>query len=128
MKTLKIVLALTAIIAISAVTIGLTFAHYTGNPFTTRTNSVQDTFTEDWWTRMEDYMQTRWNGIEDQTWFNDMTQYMEEHYTEVQNQEWFNDMLEYMEDRGYNFGNRNYDDTYFGPRSSSRRGFGCWGW
>ncbi len=77
---------------------------------------------------MEDYMQTRWSGIEDQTWFNDVTQYMEEHYTEVQNQEWFNEMLEYMEDRGYNFGSRNYDDTYFGPRSSSRRGFGCWGW
>ncbi len=128
MKTLKIVIALTAIIAISAVTIGLSFAHYTNTPFTPRTTSVQDTFNEDWWTRMQNYMQTRWNGIEDQTWFNDMTQYMEEHYSEVQNQEWFNQMLEYMKDRGYYYGNNNIDDTYYGPRSSGRRGFGCWGW
>jgi len=128
MKILKIAIALTAIIAISAVTIGLSFAHYANTPFTTRTNSVQDTFDEDWWTRMQDYMQTRWNGIEDQTWFNDMTKYMEEHYSEVQNQEWFDQMLEYMEDRGYYYDNGNYDDTYYGPRSSGRRGFGCWGW
>ena len=126
MKTPKIVIALTAIIAISTVTIGLSFAHYTNTPFTTRTNSVQDTFNEDWWTRMQDYMQARWNGIEDQTWFNDMTQYMEEHYDEVQNQEWFNQMLEYMEDRGHYFGTNNIDDTYHGPRSSGRGGFGCW--
>ena len=127
MKTLKIAIALTAIIAISAVTIGLSFAHYQNTPFTTTTNSVQDTFDEEWWTRMQDYMQIRWNGIEDQTWFNDMTQYMEEHYNEVQNQEWFNPMLEYMQDHGYSYSNNNID-TYYGPRSSGRRGFGCWGW
>lgn len=129
MKTLKIAIALTAIIAIFAITIGLSFAHYTNTPFTTTTNSLQEAFDEDWWTRMQDYMQVRWNGIEDQTWFNDMTQYMEDHYNEAQNQEWFNQMLEYMEDRGYyHFYDGNYDDNYFGPRSSSRGGFGCWDW
>ena len=128
MKTLKIGLALTAIIVISAVTIGLSFAHYTSNPFTTRTNFIQETFDEDWWTRMEDYMQTRWSGIEAQTWFNDMTQYMEEHYSEVQNQEWFDQMLDYMQEHGYDYGHMYYDDSYSGPQSSGRRGFGCWGW
>ena len=129
MKNLKIVIALTAIIAISAVTIGLSFAHYADTPFTTTTNSFQDTFDENWWTRMQDYMQARWNGIEDQTWFDDMTQYMEEHYSEVPNQEWFNQMLEYMKDRGYyHYNGDNFDDDYFGPRSSGRGGFGCWGW
>ena len=127
MKTLKIVIALIAIIATSAVTIGLSFAHYASTPFAA-TNSFQDTFDEAWWTRMQDYMRARWNGIEDQTWFDEMTQYMEEHYNEVQNQEWFDQMLEYMEDRGYYYGNGNYDDTYYGSRSFSRRGFGCWGW
>ena len=128
MKALKIAIALTAIIAISAVTIGLSFATYTNTPLTA-TSSVQDTFDEDWWTSMQDYMQARWDGIEDQTWFNDMTQYMEEHYNEVQNQEWFTQMLEYMEDQGYyHFDSSNYDVNYFGPRSSVRGGFGCWGW
>jgi hypothetical protein len=74
-------------------------------------------------------MEARWTGIEDEIWFNNMTQYLEEHYDEVQNQEWFNQMLEYMEEQGYyHYDGRNYDDTYYGPRSSGRRGFGCWGW
>ncbi len=129
MKTLKIAVALTAVIGLVAVTIGLSFAHYTGIPFDSTTSSVQDTFDENWWTNMREYMEARWTGIEDEAWFNEMTQYMEEHYNEVQNQEWFNQMLEYMEDRGYyRYGGSNFDDNYFGSRSSGRRGFGCWGW
>ena len=90
MKTLKIVLALTAVIGLVAVTIGLSFAHYTGIPVDTTTNTVHDTFDENWWTNIREYMEAKWNGIEDEAWFNEMTQYMEEHYNEVQNQEWFN--------------------------------------
>jgi hypothetical protein len=129
MKTLKIVLALTAVIGLVAVTIGLSFAHYTGIPVDTTTNTVHDTFDENWWTNIREYMEAKWNGIEDEAWFNEMTQYMEEHYNEVQNQEWFNQMLEYMEDQGYyRHGGSNFDDNYFGSRNSGRRGFGCWGW
>jgi hypothetical protein len=129
MKTLKIVLALTAVIGLVAVTVGLSFAHYTRTPFDTTIESTQNTFDENWWTNMREYMEARWTGIEDEAWFNEMTQYMEEHYNEVQNQEWFNQMLEYMEDRGYyRYGGNNFNDNYFGSRSSGRRGFGCWGW
>jgi hypothetical protein len=145
MKTLKIVLALAAVIGLVTVTVGLSFAHYTGTipfnpttntdtPFDTTPMSVYNTFDQDWWTRMRDYMKARWTGIEDEIWFIEMTQYMEEHYNEVRCQAWFDQMLEYMEDRGYyHYGYRGYADNYYspnyyGPRSSGRRGFGCWGW
>ena len=140
MKTLKIVLALAAVIGLVTVTVGLSFAHYTGTiPFNPTTNtgtpfdptprSVQDTFDQDWWTRMREYMEARWTGIEDETWFNEMTQYMEEHYNEVLSQEWFDQMLEYMEDRGYyNYGPSNYANNNYGPNNYGRRGHGCWGW
>lgn len=129
MKTLKILLALTAVIGLVAVTIGVSFAHYTGTPFDSTTGSIRDTFDEDWWTRMREYMEARWNGIEDETWFSDMRQYMEEHWNEIQNQEWFNQMLEYMEEQGhYHYGYRHYEENYPGLRSSGQRGFGCWGW
>ena len=129
MKKLQILLALAAVIGLVALTIGVSFAHYTGTPFDTTTGSIQDTFDEDWGTRMREYMKARWNGIEDETWFNDMTQYMEEHWNEIQNQEWFNQMREYMEEQGhYHYGYRHYDENYPGPRSSGRGGFGCRGW
>jgi hypothetical protein len=129
LKRLKIVLALAVVIGLVAVTISLSFALYTSTPFDSTTRSIQETFDEDWWTEMIEYMEVRWNGIEDEKWFNEMTQYMEEPWNEIQSQEWFNQMLEYMENRGYyHSGFRNYDDTYYNPRSSGRRGFGCWGW
>ena len=129
MEKLKIALALVAVIGLVAVTVGLSFAHYIGTPFNTTTGSLQDTFDKDWWTEMREHMEARWFGIEDEEWFDDMTQYMEEHYDEFRNQEWFDQMLEYMEDRGYyHYGYGNYNDNYYGPRSSGRRGFGCWGW
>lgn len=134
MKNTKIALALVAVIGLVTVTVGLSFAHYIGTPYTTTTGSLQDTFDEDWWTEMRSYMEARWTGIEDQEWFDAMTQYMEEHYNEVRGEGWFDQMLEYMEDRGfYHNGFRGYDDNYdgsnyYGPRSSGRRGFGCWGW
>jgi len=129
MEKIKIGLALAAVIGLITLTVGLSFAHYTGiAPFDTTTTNVQDTFDEEWWTNMRESMEARWGGIEDEAWFNEMVQYMEEHYNEVQSQEWFNQMLEYMEDRGYyHFDAGNYDANYFGPGNSGRRGFGCWG-
>jgi hypothetical protein len=129
MEKLKIALALIAVIGLVVVTVGLSFAHYIGTPFSTTTGSLQDTYDEDWWTEMREHMEARWSGIEDEEWFDDMTQYMEEHYDEVRSQNWFDQMLEYMEDRGYyHYGYTDNNDNYYGPRSSGRRGFGCWGW
>ena len=134
MKTLKIALALAAIIGLTTFTVGLTLAHYNNTPYN---NTAIPQADEDWWNQMQDYMQARWNGIEDQDWFNNMTQYMEEHWNEMQNQSWFNPMLEYMQEHGYQpycyepygygtYGYNNYDNPY-GP-SSYGRGFGCRGW
>ncbi len=134
MEKIKIVIALVAVVGLVAVTVGLAFAHYFGGPYNPIIGSVQDGFDEDWWTEMRAYMEARWSGIEDKEWFDDMIQYMEEHYNEVRDQAWFDQMLEYMEDRGfYHPGYRGYEGNYFGPgyygpRSSGRRGFGCWGW
>jgi hypothetical protein len=134
MKALKIALALAAIIGLTTFTVGLTLAHYTNNPYN---NTAVPQADEDWWSQMQEYMQARWNGIEDQEWFDNMTQYMEEHWNEVQSQSWFNPMLEYMQEHGYQpycyepygygtYGYNNYDNPY-GP-SSYGRGFGCRGW
>ena len=127
MEKLKIALALVAVIGLVAVTVGLSFAHFVGTPYTTTTGSLQETFDEDWWTEMRAYMEARWTGIEDEEWFDDMTQYMEEHYNEVQSEPWFEEMLEYMEDRGY-YVHRGYGGNFFGSGGFGRRGFGCWGW
>jgi len=141
MKTLKIVLALAAIIGLTTFTVGLTLANYANTPYNNTTVPVAD---ENWWNQMRQYMEARWQGIEDEEWFNDMTQYMEEHWNEVQNQSWFNQMIEYMQEHGYQpYGNQPYGygpyqygpysynnyNGYYGPRSYGR-GFGCrgWGW
>jgi hypothetical protein len=129
MKTLKILLALSAIIGLVAVTMGVTFAHYTGVPSDVTTGTIQERFEEDWWLRMREHMEARWEGIEDESWYNDMIQYMEDHWTEIHNQEWFNEMLEYMEEHGhYNYRYRNYEEDYPGFGSYGGRGFGCRGW
>lgn len=135
MKTLKIALAFTAIIAIVAVTIGLAFAQLASKPYITAQDQAQDSVDQDWWVRMRSYMKARWNGIEDEEWFEDMNQYMEEHWNEVQNQEWFSQMLEYMQEHGYynnygysNYGYGDYGYNYFGLRGCGGRGFGCGGW
>lgn len=120
MKTLKIILALSVVIGLIAVTVGLSFATFTGAPFDYMHGYVQNGINEDWWDEMLEHMEARWTGIEDEAWFDDMTQYMEEHYNEVQNQPWYDEMIEYMEENGYH--------SYAGPRSSGRGGFGCWGW
>ena len=133
MKTLKIALALAAILGITTLTIGLTLAHYTHTPYDYMHSAVPEA-DEDWWTEMGEYMEARWEGIEDEEWFDDMAQYMEEYWNEVQNQEWFNQMLEYMEEQGYYrygyslHGYGDYEDKYYGPGYNGRRGFGCWGW
>ena len=128
MKTIKIALALIAVIGLSAIITGLAFGHYTRtNPFAPATINAEETFDEDWWTQMREHMEARWSGIEDEEWYHDMTEYMEEHWNEVQNQEWLNQMLEFMEEKGYNhYRYRNYEDNYYGPRYYGRRG--CWGW
>ena len=126
MKTLKIALVLTAIVGLTALTVGLALAHYANTPYNYN-NTATPQAEENWWNQMREYMEARWQGIEDQEWFNDMTQYMEEHWNEVQNQEWFNQMLQYMEEHGYHpYGFENFEGTY-GPRGYGR-GFGCWGW
>jgi len=123
MKTLKIVLALAAVIGIVTLTVGLTLAHYNNAPYD-YTNSAEN---EGWWAQMREYMNARWTGIEHEEWFDDMDEYMEEHWNEVQNQEWFNHMLEYMEEQGYDhYRYRNYEDNYYGLKGYSGRG--CWGW
>ncbi len=122
MKTLKIVLALAAVVGFVALTIGVSFAHYTGAPPGTTTGQIHDTVGEDWWIKMREHMEARWYGIEDETW-----------YDEMHDQEWFNEMLEYMEERGYyhhrynNYDENHYYDNYYGYGSYGRRGFGCWG-
>jgi hypothetical protein len=134
MQTLKIALALAAIIGLTTLTVGLALAHYTNTPY----NNTVPVADEDWWTQMQEYMESRWSGIEDQEWFDDMNQYMQERWTEVQNQTWFNQMLQYMQDHGYQpycyepygyepYGYSNYEDNYYGPRGYGR-GFGCRGW
>lgn len=128
MNTTKIALALVAVVGLSTIIVGLTFAHYTStNPFAPATGYVSEDLNEDWWTKMREYMETRWRSIEDEEWYDDMVNYMEEHWDEVQTQEWFNQMLEYMEQQGYSrYSYRNYEGNYYGPRYFGRRG--CWGW
>jgi hypothetical protein len=131
MKTLKIALALAAIIGLTTFTVGITLANYTSTPNSYNNTAVPQT-DEDWWTQMQNYMQARWNSIEDQEWFDDMNQYVQQHWNEVQNQAWFNPMLEYMQEHGYQpycyapYGYNSYDN-YYGPGSYGR-GFGCMGW
>ena len=128
MKTLKIALALAAIIGLTTFTVGLALANFTNTPNNYNSTAVPQAQTEDWWNQMQNYMQARWNGIEDQEWFDDMNQYMQEHWNEVQNQSWFNPMIEYMQEHGYQpYGYGSYDGYYYGP-SSYGRGFGCRGW
>jgi hypothetical protein len=140
MKTLKIALALAAIIGLTTFTVGLTLAHYTNTPY--NNTAVPQAQTENWWNQMQEYMKARWTGIEDQEWFNNMTQYMQTHWNEVQNQTWFNPMLQYMQDHGYQpsynqpygyqpYGSEpycygDYYGNYYAPNYS--RGFGCRGW
>ena len=139
MKTLKIALALAAIIGLTTFTVGLALANITNPP---NNNTAVPQTDEDWWNQMQNYMQARWNGIEDQEWFDDMNQYMQEHWNEVQNQSWFNPMIEYMQEQGYQpycygpygyapygYGPYGYNnnDNYYGP-SNYGRGFGCMGW
>lgn len=129
MKTLNILLAFTAVIGLIAITIGVTFAHYTGTPFDVTTGTTQEPFEDDWWLRMREHMEARWEGIEDEAWYNEMIKYMGEHWNEIQNQEWFNEMLEYMEENGnFNHRYRNYYENYPSYGSSIGRGFGCRGW
>ena len=141
MKTLKIALALAAIIGLTTFTVGITLAHYTNTPYNSNNTAVPQA-DEDWWSQMQDYMQARWTGIEDQAWFDNMTQYMQTHWNEVQNQTWFNPMLQYMQEHGYQVSNNQpygyqpygsepycYGDSYgnyYAP--SYGRGFGCGGW
>lgn len=121
MKTLKIALALTAIISLIAVTAGLSLAHYNNTPFYPMHDYTSETFDENWWTEMREHMQEHWTGIENEEWFDDMTQYIEEHWNEVQSQPWFDEMLEYMEEHShYGFGHRGFGHMGYGVR-----GFGC---
>lgn len=147
MKTLKIALALAAIIGLTTLTVGLALANFTNTP-NNYNNTTVPRVNDDWWTQMREYMEARWNGIEDQEWFDDMAQYMETHWNEVQNQTWFNQMLQYMQEHGYEpycygpygygpygyqpygdqpYGYNGYDSYYYGPRGYGR-GFGCMGW
>ena len=141
MKNLKIALTLAAIIGLTTFTVGITLANITSTHNSYNNNAVPQT-DEDWWNQMQNYMQARWNGIEDQEWFDDMNQYMQEHWNEVQNQSWFNPMIEYMQEQGYQpycygpygyapygYGPYGYNnnDNYYGP-SNYGRGFGCMGW
>ena len=121
MKTLKITIILTAVVALATVTIGLTLAHNFGSEgfFGGMMGYTTPTEDEAWWTEMREHMEGRWTGIEDEEWFDDMTAYMEDHWVEVENQPWFDSMVEYIEENGhYGFGHNGY----------SLRGFGCWGW
>ena len=131
MKTTRIAIALVAVVGLSAIIVGLAFAHYSRNsPFSPATGNIAENFDENWWTEMEEYMEARWQRIEDEEWYDDMVQYMKEHWNEVQNKEWFNQMIEYMENQGYShfYGYRNYDSNYYSPRNYGGRGFGCRGW
>jgi hypothetical protein len=136
MKNLKIALTLAAIIGLTTFTVGLALANITNTPNNYKNTAVPQT-DEDWWNHMQNYMQARWNGIEDQEWFNNMTQYMEQHWNEVQNQTWFNPMLQYLQEHGYQLSNNqpygsepycygDYYGNYYAPNYG--RGFGCRGW
>jgi len=128
MKTLKIVIALAAVIGLATLTVGISLAHYTNTFYDSNRSYATEADTETWWTQMREYMEARWNGIEDEEWYDSMIQYMEEHWNEVRNQEWFTPMLEYMEEHGYRpYGYGSYVDNYYGPRNYGR-GFGCGGW
>jgi len=94
MKTLKTLLALSATIGLIAFIIGVGFAHYAGIPPGVTAGTIQEQFEEDWWLRMREHMEARWEGIEDETWYNEMLQCTEENWNEIQSQEWFNEMLE----------------------------------
>jgi hypothetical protein len=143
MKTLKIALALVAVIGLTTLTVGLAVAHFTNTPYNYNNTAIPQAQTGDWWNQMREYMEARWTGIEDEEWYNDMVQYMEEHWNEVQNQTWFNQMLQYMQEHGYQpygyqpygyqpygyqpYGYNGYDNYYYGSRGYGR-GFGCMGW
>jgi hypothetical protein len=99
-KTLKIALALIAIIGLITFTVSLTLANYANTPYNYNNTAVPQA-DADWWNLMQNYMRARWNGIEDQEWFDDMNRYMQEHWNEVQNQSWFNPMLQYMQEHGH---------------------------
>jgi hypothetical protein len=122
MKTLKIVLALAAVIGLVTITVGLSFAHYNGTTFDYMHDYVQDGVDEDWWVEMREHMEARWSGIEDEAWFDDMLEHMEEHEAEIQNQEWYNEMIDYMEDQGHS---DLHDHDYDGHMGFSHRGFVC---
>ena len=131
MKTTKIAIALIAVVGLSSIIVGLAFAHYSRtSPFAPAAGNIAENFDDNWWIKMEEYMEARWQGIEDEEWYDDMVQYIKEHWNEVQNQEWFNQMIEYMENKGYSrfYGSRNYDSNYYSPRNYGGRGFGCRGW
>jgi hypothetical protein len=133
MKTLKIALALAAVIGLATFTAGLALAHFTNTPYNYNTTAVPEAQTGDWWTQMREYMEARWTGIEDEEWFDDMAQYMQEHWNEVQNQTWFKQMLQYMQEHSYqpygyqHYGYNGYGNYYYGSRGYGR-GFGCMGW
>jgi hypothetical protein len=142
-KTLKIVLALAAVIGLTTFTVGLALANFTSTPYSYNNTAVPEAQTNDWWNQMREYMEAKWTGIEDEEWYDDMVQYMEVHWNEVQNQAWFNQMLQYMQEHGYDpycygpygygphgyepYGYNNFDSCYYGPRGYGR-GFGCMGW
>jgi hypothetical protein len=134
MKTLKIALALVAVIGLVAITVGVSFALFTGTPVDYGRIYVQNGLDEDWWVEMRDYMETRYRGIEDEPWFDDMFEYARGHWDEVQGQEWFDEMIDYIDENTRNNSRfRGYDEGYFGPERyggyySGRRGFGCMGW
>jgi len=118
MEKIKIVILLTAVIALGTAAIGFTFAtafndnHFFGGMMGYTTFADEG----DWWTEMREHMHGQWIGIEDEAWFDDMTQYMEEHWADVENQEWFDSMVEYMQEHGH-YG--------YGHMGFGSRGFGC---
>jgi hypothetical protein len=132
MKTLKIALALAAVIGLVTITVGLSFAIFTGTPLDYGRIYVQDGFDEDWWDEMREYMEARYRGIEDEAWFDDMFEYAQKHWDEVQGQEWFDDMIEYIDENDrYNYPHGRYDDNYYGPRGYGGYYYGprgCMGW
>ena len=103
MEKTKIIIVLTAIIALVTVTIGFTFAQNIGGNHFFGGMMGHNNYSEgeDWWTNMREHMGEEWTGIEDEEWFDDMTTYMEEHIADLESQEWYDSMVEYMEEHGY---------------------------
>ena len=112
-----------------AITIGVTFGHYTATPYGSGSGPLEESFEEDWWPRMREHIKARWEGIEDETRYDEMIQHMKEQWNEIQSQDWFNEMLEYMEEHGcYHHGYRQYEEYHPGFISRNQRGYGCRGW